>query len=76
MSEEPRRKDFIDPVVATPIIFWVIKVAGGAMLYTVVAFFTKIGLKRYWESDDENDVDLYSGIAVEFTALPEGEDGK
>lgn len=39
---------FLDPVATGPFIVWVIKNAVAALIYTIVAFFTKLGLKRWW----------------------------
>lgn len=57
MSEKPRRKDFIDPVVATPLAIWIAKIICGAILYTAIAFFTKLGLERLWKKEVDDDSD-------------------
>lgn len=57
MSEQPRRKDFIDPIVATPFAIWIIKIICSAIVYTSVSFFTKLGLQRLWEKEIDDDSD-------------------
>ena len=51
-KDKRAKKEFLDPVVTTPFIIWVFKCAGGAIVYTVVSFLTKMGLDRLWHGKD------------------------
>lgn len=47
-KEEEVQAQFIDPV-STSFVVWLLKTIAGAILWSAVAFFTKLGLGRFWK---------------------------
>lgn len=49
-KEEEVQAQFVDPASAS-LMMWLLKSIIGSIVWTVISFFTKLGLGKFWKKD-------------------------